>query len=69
MSELESMVGGDNAEADGNVTYIDASGEECSTPSDLSYKSKTGSSSGFTSPLLVSLNPHTQTAADSKHGE
>lgn len=69
VSELESMVGGDNAEADGNITYIDASGEECSTPSDLSYKSKTGSSSGFTSPLLVSLNPHTQTAADSKHGE
>lgn len=40
VSELESMVAGDNAEADGNVTYIDASGEECSTPSDLSYKSK-----------------------------
>lgn len=40
VSELESMVGGDNPEADGNVTYIDASGEECSTPSDLSYKSK-----------------------------
>ncbi|XP_060892170.1 uncharacterized protein LOC132973003 isoform X2 [Labrus mixtus] len=38
VSELESMVGGDNTEADGNVTYIDASGEECSTPSDLSYK-------------------------------
>ncbi|XP_029909311.1 uncharacterized protein LOC115360503 [Myripristis murdjan] len=38
VSELESMVGGDSAEADGNVTYIDASGEECSTPSDLSYK-------------------------------
>ncbi|XP_073327617.1 uncharacterized protein [Pagrus major] len=38
VSELESMVGGDNVEADGNVTYIDASGEECSTPSDLSYK-------------------------------
>uniref|UniRef100_A0A3P8RT16 Myb/SANT-like DNA-binding domain-containing protein n=1 Tax=Amphiprion percula TaxID=161767 RepID=A0A3P8RT16_AMPPE len=32
------MVGGDNAEADGNVTYIDASGEECSTLSDLTYK-------------------------------
>lgn len=45
VSELESMVGGDNSEADGNVTYIDASGEECSTPSDLSYKSKTSSSS------------------------
>lgn len=41
VSELESMVGGDNAEGDGNVTYIDASGEECSTPSDLSYKSTT----------------------------
>lgn len=41
VSELESMVGGDNAEADGNVTYIDASGEECLTPSDLSYKSMT----------------------------
>lgn len=40
VSELESMVGGDNVEADGNVTYIDASGEECSTPSDLSYKSE-----------------------------
>ncbi|XP_026220682.1 uncharacterized protein LOC113165438 isoform X2 [Anabas testudineus] len=38
VSELESMVGGDNTDADGNVTYIDASGEECSTPSDLSYK-------------------------------
>ncbi|XP_037623910.1 uncharacterized protein LOC119487258 isoform X1 [Sebastes umbrosus] len=38
VSELESMVGGDTADADGNVTYIDASGEECSTPSDLSYK-------------------------------
>ncbi|KAF1383105.1 hypothetical protein PFLUV_G00150870 [Perca fluviatilis] len=39
VSELESMAGGDNAaEADGSVTYIDASGEECSTPSDLSYK-------------------------------
>ncbi|KAG7266603.1 hypothetical protein CRUP_031550 [Coryphaenoides rupestris] len=25
-------------EADGNITYIDASGEECSTPSDFSYK-------------------------------
>ncbi|XP_068579096.1 uncharacterized protein [Cebidichthys violaceus] len=36
VSELENMV--DAAEADGNVTYIDASGEECSTPSDLSYK-------------------------------
>lgn len=45
VSELESMVGGDNAENDGNITYIDASGEECSTPTDLSYKSKTGSSS------------------------
>ncbi|XP_026167193.1 uncharacterized protein LOC113132950 isoform X2 [Mastacembelus armatus] len=38
VSELESMVGGDNTEAEGNITYIDASGEECSTPSDLSYK-------------------------------
>ncbi|XP_034734826.1 uncharacterized protein LOC117948966 [Etheostoma cragini] len=39
VSELESMVGGgDAAETDGSVTYIDASGEECSTPSDLSYK-------------------------------
>ncbi|KAJ3596194.1 hypothetical protein NHX12_002603 [Muraenolepis orangiensis] len=28
------------SEADGNITYIDASGEECSTPSDLSYKTK-----------------------------
>ncbi|CAL8260248.1 unnamed protein product [Merluccius merluccius] len=26
------------AEASGNITYIDASGEECSTPSDFSYK-------------------------------
>ena len=40
VSELESMGGGDAAEADGNVTYIDASGEECSTPSENSYKSK-----------------------------
>lgn len=39
VSELESMVGGDTSEAEGNVTYIDASGEECSTPSDLTYKS------------------------------
>ncbi|KAM9376227.1 uncharacterized protein KZ484_008838 [Pholidichthys leucotaenia] len=38
VSELECMVGGDAAEADGNVTYIDASGEECSTLSDLTYK-------------------------------
>ncbi|XP_069580597.1 uncharacterized protein [Brachyistius frenatus] len=38
VSELESMVGGDGAEADASVTYIDASGEECLTPSDLSYK-------------------------------
>ncbi|KAM4573167.1 uncharacterized protein PAE49_008075 isoform 2-T2 [Odontesthes bonariensis] len=38
VSELESMVGGDNPEADGSITYIDASGEECSTPSELSYK-------------------------------
>lgn len=45
VSELESMVGGDNAESDGNVTYIDASGEECSTPSDPTYKSKKLSSS------------------------
>ncbi|XP_047453369.1 uncharacterized protein zgc:171459 isoform X2 [Mugil cephalus] len=37
-SELDSVVGGDNGEADANITYIDASGEECSTPSDLSYK-------------------------------
>ncbi|XP_061898630.1 uncharacterized protein LOC133646830 isoform X5 [Entelurus aequoreus] len=35
---LESVAGGDGGEPDGNVTYIDASGEECSTPSDLSYK-------------------------------
>ncbi|XP_075993288.1 uncharacterized protein LOC142988130 [Genypterus blacodes] len=38
VSELESMVGGDNVENDGNITYIDASGEECSTPTDLTYK-------------------------------
>ncbi|XP_054633578.1 uncharacterized protein LOC129181874 isoform X2 [Dunckerocampus dactyliophorus] len=36
--ELESVAGVDSGEPDGNVTYIDASGEECSTPSDLSYK-------------------------------
>lgn len=41
VSDLDAMVGGDGGEADGNITYIDASGEECSTPSDLSYKSKT----------------------------
>lgn len=40
VSELESMVGGDGADGEGNITYIDASGEECSTPSDLSYKSE-----------------------------
>uniref|UniRef100_A0A3Q2PW57 Uncharacterized LOC105929716 n=1 Tax=Fundulus heteroclitus TaxID=8078 RepID=A0A3Q2PW57_FUNHE len=38
VSELESMAGGDHGEADGTVTYIDASGEECATPSELSYK-------------------------------
>ncbi|KAM4618616.1 uncharacterized protein ACJ7VT_007973 isoform 2-T2 [Polymixia lowei] len=39
MSELEEGMGGvDSAEADGNVTYIDASGEECSTPTEFSYK-------------------------------
>ncbi|XP_011479089.1 uncharacterized protein LOC105355060 [Oryzias latipes] len=38
VSELDSMVGGDNGEADGSITYIDASGEECSMPSELSYK-------------------------------
>ncbi|XP_037539049.1 uncharacterized protein LOC119415952 [Nematolebias whitei] len=38
VSELESMVGGDSGEADESVTYIDASGEECSTPSEFSYK-------------------------------
>ncbi|KAF0040756.1 hypothetical protein F2P81_006654 [Scophthalmus maximus] len=38
-SEPESLAGGDNgAAAEANITYIDASGEECSTPSDLSYK-------------------------------
>nr|XP_057932402.1 uncharacterized protein LOC131131588 isoform X2 [Doryrhamphus excisus] len=36
--ELDSVVGVDSSEPDCNVTYIDASGEECSTPSDLSYK-------------------------------
>ncbi|MEQ2301791.1 hypothetical protein AMECASPLE_039804 [Ameca splendens] len=41
VSELESIVGGDHAEADVTITYIDASGEECATPSELSYKSKT----------------------------
>lgn len=46
VSELESMVGGDSGEADENVTYIDASGEECSTPSEFSYKSKTESERG-----------------------
>lgn len=43
-SELESVVGGDNGEADESVTYIDASGEECCTPSEF-YKSKTVSES------------------------
>uniref|UniRef100_A0A087Y2J0 Myb/SANT-like DNA-binding domain-containing protein n=3 Tax=Poecilia formosa TaxID=48698 RepID=A0A087Y2J0_POEFO len=38
MSELDSMAGGDHGEADAAVTYIDASGEECATPSELSYK-------------------------------
>ncbi|XP_029008645.1 uncharacterized protein LOC114856920 isoform X2 [Betta splendens] len=38
VSELDGLVGSDGAEADGSVTYIDASGEECSTPSDQSYK-------------------------------
>lgn len=40
LSELDSMVDADGADADGNVTYIDASGEECSMPSDPAYKSK-----------------------------
>lgn len=38
LSELDSMVEAD--EADGAVTFIDASGEECSLPSDPAYKSK-----------------------------
>ncbi|XP_024911779.1 uncharacterized protein LOC103379726 isoform X4 [Cynoglossus semilaevis] len=38
VSELESMVEGDHGESDANITYIDASGEECLTPTDLSYK-------------------------------
>lgn len=39
VSELESVVGGDSGEAEGNVTYTDASAEEGSTPCDPSYKS------------------------------
>lgn len=39
VSELESVVGGDSGEAEGNVAYTDASGEEGSAPSDPSYKS------------------------------
>lgn len=57
MSELESMVGGDSGEADENVTYIDASGEECSTPSEFSYKSKTESECGSESSVRGSENP------------
>ncbi|XP_053175029.1 uncharacterized protein zgc:171459 [Scomber japonicus] len=38
VSELDSMVGGEHPEVDGAIVYIDASGEECLTPSDLSYK-------------------------------
>ncbi|CAN9498639.1 unnamed protein product [Ophioblennius macclurei] len=38
VSELDGVVGGDNGESDSAVTYIDASGEECCTPCDLSYK-------------------------------
>ncbi|XP_053741568.1 uncharacterized protein zgc:171459 [Synchiropus splendidus] len=38
VSELEDIVRGDQPEADGSVTFIDASGEECTSPSELSYK-------------------------------
>lgn len=38
LSELDAMVEADDA--DGAVTYIDASGEECSVPSDPAYKSR-----------------------------
>lgn len=38
LSELDSMVEADSADADGAITYIDASGEECSVPSDPAYK-------------------------------
>ena len=37
---METVAMETTAEAGGNITYIDASGEECSTPSDFSYKSK-----------------------------
>lgn len=39
LSELDSMVEAD-ADADGAITFIDASGEECSVPSDPAYKSE-----------------------------
>lgn len=49
LSELDSMVEADGDGADGNITYIDASGEECSMPSDPAYKSK-HCTCGFNSP-------------------
>lgn len=48
LSELDSMAEADGAEADGAITFIDASGEECSVPSDPAYKSK---SLGLNKPL------------------
>lgn len=49
LSELDSMVEADGDGADGTITYIDASGEECSMPSDPAYKSK-GCTCGLNSP-------------------
>lgn len=40
LSELDSVVEADGADGDAAVTFIDASGEECSLPSDPAYKSK-----------------------------
>ena len=39
VSELEESMAAADTEGEGTVTYIDASGEECTTPTDFSYKS------------------------------
>ncbi|XP_067090297.1 uncharacterized protein [Osmerus mordax] len=38
VSELEESMAAADTEGEGTVTYIDASGEECTTPTDFSYK-------------------------------
>lgn len=40
ISELEEAMGPGDTDVDGTVTFIDASGEECPTPLEFSYKSQ-----------------------------